>query len=130
MSFCWNDFKDLGYKLSDESDEASKRTAISRFYYAGFCFSRQHLIEFLKMSEFKDNMDIHKRVVYYFLNEHRMEEHQRIANDLKRLRVNRNKADYNLNFKQLNKSLLLKSRKNSDNIFKNIKELERLNISF
>jgi hypothetical protein len=34
--FDWNDFKTLAEELKERDDEASKRTAISRIYYATY----------------------------------------------------------------------------------------------
>lgn len=129
MSFCWEDFKILAEELSSKSDEASHRTAISRFYYAGFCYSRQHLIEFLNKTEFESRRDIHNKVHDYFVNENRLESHEKISNNLRRLRVNRNKSDYDLDFPKVN-SYLNKSKKNSKDIFKHINKLKKLNVPF
>ena len=129
MSFSWEDFKTLAEELCIKSDEASQRTAISRFYYASFGYSRQHLTEFLDKDDFNKDNEIHKRVHEYFLNEHRMEEHSHIASNLKRLRANRNKSDYRLNFPNI-KSYIEKSKKNSDNIFKDVNKLKKMNIKF
>ena len=116
MSFSWEDFKTLLKSCVKKNDEASQRTAISRFYYGSFCYSREHLIEFLDKKDFNEDTEIHKRVHEYFLNEHRMEEHNKIASNLKRLRTNRNKSDYRLNFPKV-ESYIEKSKKNSEKYF-------------
>ena len=129
MSFAWEDFKILAEELCIKSNEASHRTAISRFYYACFCYSRQYLIEFLNKNDFENNYKIHKRVHDYFFNENRLEIHENIANNLRRLRINRNKSDYDLIFLNISNNLE-KSRKNSEKIFKDIDELKKLKVQF
>jgi uncharacterized protein (UPF0332 family) len=42
MSFSWKDYLALAKTLRD-GDEASKRSAISRAYYAAFCYARDRL---------------------------------------------------------------------------------------
>ena len=41
--FDWNDFKTLAEELEQNADEASKRTAISRIYYATYWQARTYL---------------------------------------------------------------------------------------
>ena len=43
--FSWHDFLLLAQKLAREGDEASKRTAVSRAYYAAFNLARKLLEE-------------------------------------------------------------------------------------
>ncbi|CAN5742873.1 hypothetical protein BH24ACI2_BH24ACI2_11170 [soil metagenome] len=45
MSFGWRDLQELAEKLKQEPDEASKRAAISRIYYAAFWRARDFLME-------------------------------------------------------------------------------------
>ena len=41
--FDWNDFKTLAEELREREDEAAKRTAISRIYYATYWQARNYL---------------------------------------------------------------------------------------
>ena len=45
MSFGWQNLQKLAEKLKQETDEASKRAAISRIYYAAFWRARDFLME-------------------------------------------------------------------------------------
>ena len=43
--FDWYKFYEVGCSLLEKGEEENLRTAINRFYYASFCFSRDFLIE-------------------------------------------------------------------------------------
>jgi uncharacterized protein (UPF0332 family) len=45
MSFGWQNLQELAEKLGQNKDEASKRAAISRIYYAAFWRARDFLME-------------------------------------------------------------------------------------
>jgi uncharacterized protein (UPF0332 family) len=45
MSFGWQDLQKLAEKLKEDEDEASKRAAVSRIYYAAFWRARDFLME-------------------------------------------------------------------------------------
>lgn len=128
--FEWEHFKNLADILGNESSEASQRTAIGRYYYASFGHSRQYLIDDLGKEEYEDIYDVHNEVINCFLGAFYHDHCLNIGNDLKRLRNSRNKADYNIDFPTLDESLIIKSKKKANNIFKNIKFLRDHNISF
>ena len=44
MSFDWNNYLSLAEELADRTDEASKRTAISRAYYCVFNLAFAHAV--------------------------------------------------------------------------------------
>jgi uncharacterized protein (UPF0332 family) len=124
MSFEWEDFKTLAFELCDRSDdEASQRTAISRFYYAAFCRLRDYII-LTDKHEFKKDSNIHTEVIKYLINEHRyIAEYGKIGRKLRRLRKNRNIADYESDMEN-KETLIIESKKHSDYIFKNINNLK------
>ena len=95
LSFEWSEFLSLARKLtttSPGSGEASLRSAISRAYYAAFCCARNHLRDKERhsipatgqahtyvRSQFQTSTDSPRRA---------------IGQQLDRLRIARNKADY------------------------------------
>lgn len=97
MNFDWSEYLNLAQELagqatSPSSQEAKLRSAISRAYYAAFCEARNHLRDREKHSiprggqahpyvrnQFKKSPDKVRREV---------------GENLNRLRIDRNKADY------------------------------------
>jgi uncharacterized protein (UPF0332 family) len=100
MSFNWSEYLTLAQQLAGKahisaSQESRLRSAISRAYYAAFIQARNYLQE-------QDGMTIpllesHKFVINQFKNSSDPVR-QLIGNNLKRLRDNRNKADYHNTF--------------------------------
>jgi len=97
MSFDWSDLLALAEALvrdpnSPGPEEASLRSAISRAYYAAFCSARN-------FARAKDGLVVskgpraHGQVIGHF-KATRDRSRRKIGTDLDRLRVNRNKADY------------------------------------
>jgi len=70
---------------SADSDEAKLRSAISRAYYAVFCIARK------KTGIMTRKSTDHKKVADYFKRDKRT---QKIYENLRRLRNDRNRADY------------------------------------
>ncbi|EKF49131.1 hypothetical protein H17ap60334_07433 [Thermosipho africanus H17ap60334] len=94
MQFHWDEFlslaKDLvNFKLQHCSEEAAYRSAISRAYYAAFCYIRDYVIDNLEFNPEK-NANVH-----YLLREH-LKKHGKIkvASRLNELRMRRNRCDY------------------------------------
>ncbi len=98
--FDWKRYIDLADKLycegqhvdlSEPGDEAKLRSAISRAYYGAFNEARQRL-ELRTRTRFSEGPEAHKEV------QHKLAEGderlQRIAETLRRLRLERNRADY------------------------------------
>lgn len=91
MTFDWVDFLNLANSLSSKADESSKRSAISRAYYAAFCSARDRLTA--------SGIDVprtgkaHERVpeLYGYSGDW---ESQQIKEMLTREKVIRNSADY------------------------------------
>jgi|YelNatPaOPRAMG01_1025707.scaffolds.fasta_scaffold26835_2 uncharacterized protein (UPF0332 family) len=84
--------------ISDHMDleEACLRSAISRFYYAVFCISRNYIRDFLKKTI--PNKDSHKFVREEFINSSEKNK-QKIGEYLKQLSKKRKDADYEDNIK-------------------------------
>lgn len=99
--FDWYEFYKVAEELSQKDDEASIRSAISRYYYAAFCSARYYLVEFKREEKFLTHNSAHKKV---------HEELQRSSNDneselgdlLETLFEKRNNADYQ--WENVNKS--------------------------
>lgn len=97
MSFDWSEYFDLAQELTGSStvssgQEAKSRAAISRAYYAVYCMSRNHLRD-------NDNRPVPKgaRAHKYVKTEFKRstdQVRQNIGRNLDRLRIERNKADY------------------------------------
>lgn len=97
MSFDWSEYLNLAQELagqatSPSSQEAKLRSAISRAYYAAFCKARNHLRDAEKHSIPRGG-EAHPYVRDQFkksANRVRRE----VGENLNRLRIDRNKADY------------------------------------
>ncbi len=97
MSFAWLDYFTLAQELVGQAvtpagQEARLRSAVSRAYYAAFCQARNHLrdkencslpsdaqVHTFVRDQFKDSLDPIR---------------SQIGHDLNRLRIDRNKVDY------------------------------------
>ncbi|HEY9630086.1 MAG TPA: hypothetical protein V6C84_22560 [Coleofasciculaceae cyanobacterium] len=97
MSFNWEEYLHLAEELtgianSIAGEEARLRSTISRAYYAAFIRARNYLRIHLDI-DLPRNGDVHRYVREYF-DRSSNELHRMIANDLARLRISRNRADY------------------------------------
>jgi uncharacterized protein (UPF0332 family) len=94
MPFDWREYLELARELaglrgSGYSQETADRSAVSRAYYAAFCWARNYAEAKLGFRSQK-TADDHK-----LLREHlKRQGHQELASDLNRLRVWRNNCDY------------------------------------
>lgn len=99
MNFDWSEYLNLAQELAGpptslSNEEARLRSAISRAYYAAFCKARNHLRD-------NENLSIrpprgestHQFVIRQFKFSSDASRRQ-IGTHLNRLRVDRNKADY------------------------------------
>ncbi len=94
MAFDWEEFLALAKAVAGQSgpsysSEASNRTAVSRAYYAAFCFVRncaKSKLEFFPTRKSKDHADLRRHLVG--------RGRSKIASDLNRLRQWRNQCDY------------------------------------
>ncbi|GIW39471.1 MAG: hypothetical protein KatS3mg076_0048 [Candidatus Binatia bacterium] len=94
MSFDWRDFLELARALEAEAGagafpEAAKRSAVSRAYYAAFCWARDYAerqLGFRATKRPRDHSDLRK----HFSAQGK----QKLASDLDRLRGWRNQCDY------------------------------------
>lgn len=91
MPFDWNSYKNLAEDLRAKSDEASKRSAISRIYYSVFHQAKRYLIEVEKY-EYSENKESHAQVWNEFIGKGKT--FKAIGENGKRLRNTRNDADY------------------------------------
>jgi uncharacterized protein (UPF0332 family) len=101
MTFNWTDYLQLAQQLMGQdtlvSIEAKQRTAISRAYYAAYnearTLARQHGFR-------ESQFDNHRSLIEHFLSEP-LREWRSIGENLRRLRQQRNDADYKLRFDKL-----------------------------
>ena len=97
MSFDWSEYLDLAQELagqatSPSSQEAKLRSAISRAYYAAFCTARNHLRDREKHSIPRGGQ-AHPYVRDQF-KQSPDKVRKKVGENLNRLRIQRNKADY------------------------------------
>ena len=87
------DFLTLADKLKCSSDEAERRTAISRSYYSVFNYLKAHLAE--HDIPISSSASGHKHLTQY-LNNSGIAEAKRLSHIVGDLRSERNKADYRM----------------------------------
>lgn len=98
MTFDWSQYLNLakeflGQSTPPASQEAKRRSAISRAYYAAFISARNYLQE-TEGHSIPTTADAHKYVVQQF-KQSSDTERQNIGSNLEKLRRDRNAADYN-----------------------------------
>jgi hypothetical protein len=94
MAFEWKAFLDLAHDLQTRArgatnPEALLRTALSRAYYAAFCYARNYAQQFLKFDP-RGDPDDHGRLRHHL----RSKKRGGTATRLDRLRQWRNESDY------------------------------------
>ncbi|GAB4405755.1 MAG: hypothetical protein Kow00123_18080 [Anaerolineales bacterium] len=109
MSFDWAEYLELalelmGQEVAPAGEEARLRAAVSRAYYAAFCKARNCLLEegWDLPRDSKIHAAVHERFATSSYNRRKQ-----IGMDLKRLRADRNKADYDNYVKGLKETALL-----------------------
>jgi len=98
MSFNWSEYLNIarelaGQAMASSSDEAKKRSAISRAYYAAFCSARNHLRDKDHDQNIPVGGDVHGYVRRTFKTS-KDRVRREIGEDLARLVAKRNLADY------------------------------------
>jgi len=107
MSFDWREYLELarwlaGLQGSGYSQEAADRSAVSRAYYAAFCWARNYAETKLGFKAQRGPYD-HK-----LLREHlKRQRRQALASDLNKLRGWRNACDYNDQVPQLRQRVIV-----------------------
>jgi len=97
MSFDWSEYFNLAQELVGQTatpagQEARQRSALSRAYYAAFCQARNHLRD-KEGHPLPVGGQVHAHVRDQFRNSLDPARNQ-IGHDLNRLRIDRNKVDY------------------------------------
>jgi len=105
MPFDWREYLELARELaglrgSGYSQEAADRSAVSRAYYAAFCWARNYAEAKLGFSPQK-GPDDHKRLREHLQNQG----HSGLASDLNKLRGWRNACDYDDQVPQLHQQV-------------------------
>ncbi len=96
--FDWSNYLVLAKELAARSDEASKRAAVSRAYYAAFGVAFNY-VELNKLASLTHRGDDHA-IVWNALSLSSDRRINSLAQDAKRLRQFRNNADYEANYEQ------------------------------
>lgn len=130
MSFNWTAYLDVAKELCGKTNgialtaEAKSRCAISRSYYSAFCSSRNFLIN--KGNVIPEDGSAHMQVRQEFYNS-TDQTWKQIANNLNRLRLARNKADYCNSYKGSNRATVhyeaLTSLSHSESILNDLNKL-------
>lgn len=98
IAFNWRDYLNLATELETGTDEARLRSSISRAYYASYCSSRNYMEDVCNNKLPKTGVSKHKYVIDYYNGVYGGKTNHRrsqIAENLKRMRVERRWADYN-----------------------------------
>jgi uncharacterized protein (UPF0332 family) len=124
MSFDWTEYLQLAQHLVGQdvtaSDEAKRRTAISRAYYAVYNEARH----FARQHDFRDEQyGNHRALIDYYLKESRRE-WKNVGVNLERLRNLRNTADYSARFERITYESLL-ALKFATSLLEQIDQLRR-----
>lgn len=103
MAFDWREFLELARTLQGSSGnafstEAANRSAVSRAYYAAFCYIRNYARNTLGFKQ-TGSMNDHKRLQEHLRN--CGDPWRKIADDLRDLRLMRNRCDYDDTVPQL-----------------------------
>jgi uncharacterized protein (UPF0332 family) len=92
MSFKWVQYLQLAELLNENESEAAKRVAISRAYYAAFCMCRNFVRDKKELIP-SGTADDHSLIANHFSSS-KDKKRQQIGALLKKLRIDRNSADY------------------------------------
>ncbi len=97
MTFDWSEYLKLAQELAGQainsaSQEAKLRSSVSRAYYAAFCKARNYLHD-IEGHLIPSTGEAHKYVRDVFKRSPDRSR-RKIGNNLDRLRIDRNKADY------------------------------------
>lgn len=96
--FDWSEYLKLARELAGQtgispSREAMLRSSVSRAYYAAFCKARNYLRDVERDSSIPRGGEVHRYVINKFKNS-RDTKHRQIGMHLDRLRIDRNRVDY------------------------------------
>ena len=99
MKFDWSEYFNLAKELTQTSEEAELRSAVSRAYYSAFCLARNYWRDIQQDPTLWRNktydINVHEYVAEEFIyNQSKSQIMIEIGKDLTRLRIMRNKADY------------------------------------
>ena len=120
MNFGWRNLQELAEKLKQDEDEASKRAAISRIYYAAFWRARDFLWE--EGFIFHDFDGSHRQVWREF--EKRGKTFRAIGTAGTRLHKIRVQADYFIETEDINR-LMIDAFNLAKNIFSYLEQIEK-----
>ncbi len=97
MSFDWKEYLNLAKELAKSNDEARLRSAISRAYYSVFCKAKSLFGDKIQLTR----KSIDHRLISEYLKAQDNENLKKLGVYLERLRVDRNRADYDDEFPNL-----------------------------
>ena len=118
-AFDWKKNKDVGSHLMRySSKEEYQRSSISRFYYSCFGPSKEYYESSFRRT--LSTRDAHKTLIMTLNNSPFIEE-QKLGKKLKKLRAQRNQADYN---KKSQNFSAFKSKQIVEDIFSILKDLK------
>jgi uncharacterized protein (UPF0332 family) len=120
MAFDWQEYFSLARELSQRSEEAALRSAISHVYHAAFCTARNYLRP--RGESIPDSEHSHKAVWDSFRRKGKSA--QAVFINGERLKSRRRQADYEDEFNQLSQEVAASFR-SAENVFHWLHELTR-----
>jgi uncharacterized protein (UPF0332 family) len=121
MPFDWKEYLTLAKQLSGEnctaSLEAKSRAAVSRAYYAAFCFAENYAIKHLGYTK-KESPEDHTSLLHHY--EFKRGKNNSVCLALKDLRLWRNMCDYD-EIAEINTTLVTNAIKKADGVFSALK---------
>jgi len=125
MAFDWSEYLKLAGELAGDpqhpvNDEAKLRSSVSRAYYAAFCRARNHLRD-IEGQSIPPDSDVHTYVRDKF-NDSFDSFHKKIGSNLNRLRLYRNKVDYDDSVPGLLQTVIV-SLKQSETVISTLSKL-------
>jgi uncharacterized protein (UPF0332 family) len=133
MRFDWSEYLNLAEELAaisgdSDNNEAKLRSAISRAYYAVFCLARNYLRDVeqdSRLSRKTPDINEHQYVAKEFIfHKSKAKKMIKIGENLSRLRLFRNKADYEDRVFTLSSDVKI-ALKMAQNIMTSLSELNR-----
>lgn len=103
IDFDWKEYLNLAIELSSVDEEAKLRSSISRAYYAAFCTARNYMVDHdHRIIPYDES--VHQYVISHYVGNRgstKSKQRKKIAQELKRMKIERQIADYENNKRDL-----------------------------
>ena len=131
--FEWYEFNNLADSYIGEKNEAKQRTGVSRYYYGTFCTTRDFLKDngiYLnqKSKEIMNSKkaEVHGETAKIFRKHNKFKKNHigtTISKELNKLRIMRNKSDYDKHTRNSLEKMMIKSKMKSERILELLEEI-------